>query len=69
MKKEQTLFRIVPAHQPASRGSQHVATLRVTRRGRFTIPKTVRDKFGLKGGETLKFVKQSDRSYLVKLAQ
>ena len=41
----------------------------MTRRGRFTIPKTVRDKFGLKGGETLKFVKQSDRSYLVKLSQ
>jgi AbrB family looped-hinge helix DNA binding protein len=48
--------------------AEYVATLRVTTGGRITIPKAVRDGFGLKGGETLNYVKQPDGSYLVELA-
>ena len=68
-KQQKTLFRIVPAHQPhEGTEMQHIATLRITTRGRFTIPKFVREQLDLGGGETLNFVRQPDGSYTVELA-
>jgi len=38
---------------------------RITTKGQVTIPKEIRDKFGVKPGNNVEFVVEDDRVYLV----
>ena len=63
------LFRIVPAGYRSVQNEETIVTLKMTTRGRITIPKFVRDKFGMTGGETIHYQEQDDGSYIARLVR
>jgi AbrB family looped-hinge helix DNA binding protein len=64
----QPAIRLVRATYPLV-GGQHIATLRMTTRGRMTIPKQVRELMKLQPGDRLEFERQPDGGYLITKAR
>lgn len=60
------LFRFVPADHPRNSGATIIAGLRLSSRGRITMPKALRDAMGLKPGDRLEYVPQDDGTYSVR---
>lgn len=65
------LFRIYPRDHPEFYEGEltHIATLRISSRGRITIPRAVREEFGLKAGDQLIYVPQEDGTWVVEKAE
>ena len=65
------LFRMYPRdHRGFYDGAPtHIATLRISSRGRITIPKAVRDEVDLKAGDQLIYVPQEDGTWIVEKAE
>jgi AbrB family looped-hinge helix DNA binding protein len=65
------LFRIYPRNHSGlyDRKPTIIATLRISSKGRITIPKQVRDRFGLQAGDQLLYVRQEDGTWVVEKAE
>jgi AbrB family looped-hinge helix DNA binding protein len=67
--KKIDLFRLYPAGHIRPLAGETIAELKVSTRGRITIPKAIRDEFGLKSGDKIEYDPQDDGSLIARLVR